>query len=78
MTLADFIRAIGGPSAAAVQYGVTRPAVSNWQARGRLPDRLYRKTLEIAQSQGIAVLDDWFAPTGSAGHTPNNAVEQSS
>lgn len=54
MTVSEFIQAIGGNKAAAIAFGVTCPAVCNWKAANRLPDRLHLRALRLASSRGIA------------------------
>ena len=53
MTVSEFIAAIGGNPSAARLFGVTRPAVCNWKAANRLPDRLHLKALKLAAERKL-------------------------
>lgn len=54
MNICEFVDALGGNADAAAVFGVTAPAVCNWKAANRLPERLHLKALRIAAKRGIA------------------------
>ena len=54
MDVSAFIAALGGTSKAALVFGVSAPAVSNWKAANAMPARLHLKALRIASERGIA------------------------
>lgn len=55
-TVNAFIDAIGGPSAAAEAFSVSRPAISNWKKTRRLPGWATMRAMSVAQTNGV-VLD---------------------
>ena len=53
MDVRQFITELGGTSEAAKIFGVTPPAVSNWKAVNRLPDRLHLRALRVADEKKL-------------------------
>jgi hypothetical protein len=53
MTVHDFIEAIGGTKKAAVAFGVTAPAISNWKAREAIPWPHRAKASRLAIKLGL-------------------------
>ena len=54
-TVDGFIDAIGGTASAAVAFGVSRPAVSNWRAGGKLPAWAWMRARDIAHANDMTL-----------------------
>ena len=54
-TVDGFIDAIGGTASAAVAFGVSRPAVSNWRAGGKLPAWAWMRARDIAHANDLTL-----------------------
>lgn len=55
MTVTEFIDALGGSAKAARLFSVRCSAVSNWKARGRLPERVHALAAAIARKKRIGL-----------------------
>lgn len=60
MTVAEFIKAFGGPSQLGGFCGVGVSAVSNWKKADRLPAYLHYKLSQEAQRRKIAGAETLF------------------
>lgn len=62
------IAALGGTTAAAALFGVTKSAVSNWKADGRFPARKRYDASRLLEARGIPASEAVFtdAPKKSA------------
>jgi hypothetical protein len=53
LTVRDIVKALGGHTPTSELFGVTVPAVSNWIADNRFPDRLHLRVLRECEARGI-------------------------
>lgn len=53
LTVRDVVKALGGHKPTSELFGVTVPAVSNWIADNRFPDRLHLRVLRECQAIGL-------------------------
>lgn len=61
MTVKQVIDKLGGNREVAELLGVTPPAVSNWKAFGRFPERLHFRLYKICQDRGIELPESLFS-----------------
>jgi len=64
-TVDGFIDAIGGTASAALAFGVSRPAVSNWRAGGKLPAWAWMRARDIAHANDMTLEPRLFTSTRS-------------
>lgn len=67
-TLDALIAALGGPSAVGKMFGYGHTAVSNWLAKGRLPDRvsIHTRLREEAARMDLQVDEAVWSPSREA------------
>lgn len=53
LTVNEVIDALGGTAKAAELFDVTPPAVSNWRAEGKFPERLHYRVFKECKARGI-------------------------
>lgn len=54
LTVTEIVDRLGGTKKTAELFGVTPPAVSNWKADNRFPDRMHYRVYLECQKLGIA------------------------